>query len=484
MRLPSSISRVASVPFAVGLLIGIAGTAGAATVLGSDVFRDVPDGSYYDSAVGEMYDIGVIKGNPDGSFNPGGFVTRADIAVMLKRLRDEMTGNVETSSSSRDRSSSSSSRSSSSSSSSTSVAVSNPKGFIRFTTSELRVPENISTKKITIAVVRTAGNEGTVTVEYTTSDGTATEGTDYTKSSGTLTFANGETSKTFDVSIKDDSSGEGNETVTVTLSNPGNGVSMGTPISATLIITDDETGSSSSTSTSATSSSSSTGPSVGFSATQYSIDEDMSTLTITVARAGSSSSTATVNYATVNGTAKSGSEYTSVSGTLSFGANEASKTFTIPIANDTSDDGAKSFTINLTNAVNATLTSNLGTATVTINDDETVEFGSGSFKLSKSTYAIDETSGQAIITVQRTGGSTFQAAVNYATTGLSANSGTDFTYTSGTLTFAAGESAKIFIVPITKDDIADSGETFGVDLSGATNNVPLISPYSATVTIE
>ncbi len=481
MRLPSSLSRVASVPFAVGLLIGIAGTAGAATMLGSDVFRDVPAGSYYDSAVGEMYDIGVIKGNPDGTFKPGDFVSRADVAVMLKRLRDEMTGNVEASSSSRDRSSSSSSRSSSSSSAS--VAASNPKGFIRFTTSELRVPENISTKKITIAVVRTAGNEGTVTVEYTTGGGTATEGTDYTKSSGTLTFASGETSKTFDVSIKDDSSSEGNETVTLTLSNPGNGVSMGTPSSATLIITDDEAGSSSSTSSSASSSASS-GPSVGFSATQYSVDEDMSTLTITVTRAGSSSSTAAVNYATANGTAKSGSEYTSVSGTLNFNANETSKTFTIPIANDTSDDGAKTFTINLTNAVNATLTPNLGTATVTINDDETVEFGSGSFKFSKSNYAVDESTGQAVITVQRTGGSTFQAAVNYATTGLTANSGTDFTFTSGTLTFAAGEAAKIIVVPIAKDDVADSGETFGIDLTGATNNVPLISPYSATVTIE
>ncbi len=482
MRFPSSLTPWAT-PFIAGLLIGVIGTAAAATVRGSDVFSDVPRDAYYDDAVGEMYDAGVIKGNPDGSFRPGDFVTRADVAVMMQRLRDDLAGNVDDDDESSSSSRSSSSRSSSSSTSSSSSSA-NPKGTIRFTTTDLKVPENVSTKKITVAIVRTGGNEGTVTIEYTTGGGTATEGTDYTKSSGTLTFANNETSKTFDIGIKDDDSSEGNETVTVTLSNPGNGVSLGTPSVATLTITDNESSSSSSSSTSSGGSSSSTGPTVGFSATQYSVDEDMGTLTVTVVRGGSSSSTAAVNYATSNGTGKSGSEYTSTSGTLNFAANESSKTFTVAIANDTSDDGAKTFTVTLTSPTGATIASDLGTATVTINDDETVTFGSGSFKFARSTYSAAESSGKAIVTVQRTGGSTFAASVNYATTTITAASGADYTYTSGTLTFAPGEAAKIITIPLVKDTVADTGETFTVDLASPTGGVPLIDPYSTTVTIE
>lgn len=463
-------------PFFAGILLGVLGTAGAATLRGSDVFPDVRFGTYYDEAIGDMYDLGVIKGYDNGTFGPDDVVTRGQLAVMLQRMRDELTGNVRSSVRS------SSSRSTSSSASSVS-SVWNPKGTIRFTAATMKVPENVATKKITVAVVRTAGNEGTVTIEYETSDGSATEGSDYTKSSGTLTFANKETSKTFDIAIKDDSASEGDETLTITLKNPGNGVSLGVPATATLTITDDESGGGSSSSK-ASSSTSSTGPTVGFGATQYSVNEDMGTIAITVVRGGSTSGNASVAYATSNGTAKSGTAYTSVSGTLNFSSGETSKTFSVPIMDDSSTNGARAFTVTLSNPTGAALAADLGTATVTINDDESVAFGSGAFKFSRSNYSVLESSGKAVITVQRTGGSIFAASVNYATTSLSASGGADFTHTSGTLSFAAGEAAKIITIPILKDDLSDSGETFAVELSSPTGNVPLIEPYSAQVTIE
>ena len=59
-----------------------------------------------------------------------------------------------------------------------------------------------------------------VTVQYATSDGTATAGSDYTAASGTLTFAAGDTTRTVSVAVLDDAHNEGNETVTLTLSNP------------------------------------------------------------------------------------------------------------------------------------------------------------------------------------------------------------------------------------------------------------------------
>ena len=62
----------------------------------------------------------------------------------------------------------------------------------------------------------------TVTVDYATSNGTATAGSDYTSTSGTLTFEPGDTAKTVSVPILDDAIDDGNETMTLTLSNEAN----------------------------------------------------------------------------------------------------------------------------------------------------------------------------------------------------------------------------------------------------------------------
>ena len=69
------------------------------------------------------------------------------------------------------------------------------------------------------AVTLNPASSGTVTVDYATSDGTATKGSDYTAASGRLTFAAGETSKTVSVALLDDAHDEGSETLTLTLSN-------------------------------------------------------------------------------------------------------------------------------------------------------------------------------------------------------------------------------------------------------------------------
>ena len=76
-----------SLPFLFGLLLGVTGTQLLAVSGGSTRFADVPPGAYYDQAVGDLVDAGIIKGFPDGTFGPGKLVTRADVAVMLNRLR-------------------------------------------------------------------------------------------------------------------------------------------------------------------------------------------------------------------------------------------------------------------------------------------------------------------------------------------------------------------------------------------------------------
>ena len=73
---------------------------------------------------------------------------------------------------------------------------------------------------LAFAVTLSRAPSGTVTVDYATSDGTATAGTDYTATSGTLSFAAGETEKSVSVPVLDDGHDEGSETLTLTLANP------------------------------------------------------------------------------------------------------------------------------------------------------------------------------------------------------------------------------------------------------------------------
>lgn len=80
------------------------------------------------------------------------------------------------------------------------------------------------------------GVAGPVSVNFTTIDGTAIGGQDYTPTTGTLTFAPGQTSQTFTISILFDTLNEGDETVNLRLSNPTNGAILGTTNAAVLTI--------------------------------------------------------------------------------------------------------------------------------------------------------------------------------------------------------------------------------------------------------
>src|SRR6266513_3797646 len=75
----------------------------------------------------------------------------------------------------------------------------------------------------TVLVIRVGGAAGTVTVDFATSNGTATAGLDYVATNGTLTFAPGRTNSYFFITLLPDALSEGGETVQLTLSNPTGG---------------------------------------------------------------------------------------------------------------------------------------------------------------------------------------------------------------------------------------------------------------------
>ena len=126
-----------------------------------------------------------------------------------------------------------------SSASMTFLVGSTPVPAAQFSSATYSVNENGVTATITVNLDQAPGTGNTVSVQYATSNGTATAGQDYTAASGTLSFSNAEVSKTFQVTIANDHTHEANETVTLTLSSPTSCTITGTN-PATLTIIDDD----------------------------------------------------------------------------------------------------------------------------------------------------------------------------------------------------------------------------------------------------
>jgi phage baseplate assembly protein gpV len=97
---------------------------------------------------------------------------------------------------------------------------------------------NDSTGMATIVVVRNNGSQGTVTVNYATSNGTAAAGVSYTATSGTLTFANGVSSQSFTIPILSTAAGKGNQTVNLMINSPTGGATLGSQTTAVLTLID------------------------------------------------------------------------------------------------------------------------------------------------------------------------------------------------------------------------------------------------------
>lgn len=110
-------------------------------------------------------------------------------------------------------------------------------GSVRFSSSAYSVNENAGTA--TITVTRSGGTQ-TGTIQYVTSNGTATAGSDYTQTSGLLVFGTNETSKSFTVSIVNDSAIEGSESVNIRLQSASLSFTLGSPSSAVLTIVDND----------------------------------------------------------------------------------------------------------------------------------------------------------------------------------------------------------------------------------------------------
>ncbi|WP_123043419.1 FG-GAP-like repeat-containing protein [Cohnella candidum] len=238
-------------------------------------------------------------------------------------------------------------------------------GFLSFSSSAINAYENSG--NATVTVIRTGSAQGAVTVQYAASDGTAHAGVDYTATSGTLSFGDGETSKTFAIPLNDDAVYQGSRTVNIQLSNPSSPAGLGSPSAAVLTISDNET-------PPAPPSVPSSGGSISVDQLKFQSDainanKSSGSAGVTVVRSGGSAGTDSVQYATSDGTAVAGTDYTAVSGTLVFGNGETSKTFNIPINPASASKGNKTVNIKLTDAKGAVIGSPSSTVLTIVDDN-------------------------------------------------------------------------------------------------------------------
>jgi hypothetical protein len=314
----------------------------------------------------------------------------------------------------------------------------------------------------TITVNRISGGSNAFAVNYSTADlpNGATAGEDYTAITGqTLSFAEGENSKTFTVTILDDTLFESSESLNLQLTDP-TGADLASQSTAVLTINDNDSQ-----------------PQVQFSSATYRQDENGTSATITVTRSGGSNSGVSVQYATSNGSAASGADYSTTSGTISFGAGETEKTFAVAISEDSLFEGDETIQLSLSGPIGASL-GDIDTAELTITDND----GPPVVQLSSLFYTVAEGVAQAVITINRTGGSNGGITVAYATTnGTAGNS--DYSIATGVLTFDAGEVSKTFTIPIADDLEVEASETVNIEISNAGGGALLGAQTQAVLTI-
>ena len=165
-----------------------------------------------------------------------------------------------------------------------------------------------------------------------------------------------------------------------------------------------------------------------------------------VTLAPASSKQVTVSYATADGTAKASEDYTAASSaTLTFAADETTKTVSVATTEDTRNEATEAFTMTLSGPTNATLKSDAKTATGTINDDDALP------QLSIAGATVDEgDTAQFVVTLTPASGK--QVTVSYSTADGTAKASEDYTAASSTtLTFAPDETTKTVSVATTED---------------------------------
>ncbi len=314
---------------------------------------------------------------------------------------------------------------------------------------------NSGTTNATFTVTLSPASAQTVTVDYATANGTATQPGDYTAQPTTkLTFTPGQTTKTFTVPIIGDVLDELDERFSVDLSAATN-ASIADSQGFGYIRDDDAE------------------PLVSISnVTVLEGDSGTVNAVLTVTLSAPSGRPVNVFFDTANGSAVAPGDYESVALTpLPFAPGETSKTLAFGVAGDITDEANETFNVNLSSPTSSTLLDSQGVVTIT--DDDVSITVNNPRSLREGNVG---SSGSVTFDITLSGTPTQTVTVNYQTTnGINnpAIAGSDYVAKSGKVTFLPTDTGLALTKKVTIQFIGDStvelNETFFFDLKTPTN---------------
>ncbi|HEX7318480.1 MAG TPA: Calx-beta domain-containing protein [Pyrinomonadaceae bacterium] len=153
----------------------------------------------------------------------------------------------------------------------------------------------------------------------------------------------------------------------------------------------------------------------------------------------------------------------------------ADKTFRIPVTDDAIHEEDETVNLTLTPLTEGVTAGAVPAATLTIIDnDPLLQFGS-------ETYSVSEGAGSLSVPVVRVGAPTGQSTVSYSIVADTATPNADLTVSSGTLTFAPGETSKNISVPLVNDAVNELDESFRVLITNVTGGVAGITRTTVTI---
>ncbi len=337
-------------------------------------------------------------------------------------------------------------------------------GFLSLSSNVYTVSEGATNAVITI--LRTNGNDNNVTVQLTTTPGTAVPGVNYSNVSKTVEFVTGQNVATVDIPLIQQPAAGPNTTVNITLSDPTGNAVLGTPTNAVLTIVDDIAD-------------------YYFSSGSYFVSEASGIVTLTILRGGPSNFTSSVFYTTYsptnvsesNGFALPNVDYVPTSGTLTFQSNVSLQTIPVTIIQGTNVNPVLSFQVLLEKPSAGTQIGSPGAATVGIVSDVT------GFDFATNSYVVGENGGSVVVTVNRLNPDTGNLSVHFSTSDNTAIRGVDYVATNGTLNFLDGQATNSFTVQILNPHIVESDKNFSVSLFGPSSNSYVVAPSNTVITI-
>ncbi|HEX6704731.1 MAG TPA: Calx-beta domain-containing protein [Albitalea sp.] len=302
--------------------------------------------------------------------------------------------------------------------------------------------------QVSFVVALDRPSTGNVSVNVATANGSATSGADYAAvATQTLTFLPGEMVKVVQVALLNDTTSEPGESFELRLSSPVGGTIPDASARAFIAPND------------------AAAASLPRIVVSDAAADETGTLSFIVSLSAPSTQQVKVTYNNSNLTAANGSDYVAQTSTLTFAPGETTKVVQIPVLGGLVAEPIELLTLNLLNAVNATIARPFAIGSIVDNDAT-----SGTPGVSVSDGIVHESAARAAFTVTLDKPSTSQVTVSYVTADGNATAGLDYdAQATQTLSFAPGETAKTVYVDLRDDTAAEGPEFFDLVLSGAVN---------------